>query len=145
MRVFFPPHPHQNLFLVLLTITILTGVRWNLSVVLILISFIAKDVEHLFIYFYLPFVLLLRTFNSFAHLLVGLFIIWYLIYLSLMHILDINSYLMNSWQRFFSHSVDHLLILLIVSFDVQKLFNLMKFQLSILAHISWAIGVQFRK
>jgi hypothetical protein len=31
--------------------TILTGVRWNLSVVLICISFIARDGEHFFLCF----------------------------------------------------------------------------------------------
>jgi hypothetical protein len=49
MRVPFSLHPCQHLLLVvLLMIAILTGVTWNLSVVLICISFMARDGEQIF-------------------------------------------------------------------------------------------------
>jgi hypothetical protein len=48
--VLFSLHPRQHLLLfVLFMMAILTGVRWNLDVILTSISFMAKDIEHFFI------------------------------------------------------------------------------------------------
>ena len=46
-----PPHPRQHLlFLIFLIITILTGVKWYLTVVLISISLMISYAERLFMY-----------------------------------------------------------------------------------------------
>jgi hypothetical protein len=49
MRVPFSLHPYQHLLVVMfLMVAVLTGVMWNLSVILICISFMARDGKHFF-------------------------------------------------------------------------------------------------
>jgi hypothetical protein len=130
----FPPHPHQHLLLfVVLMIAILTGLRCNLNVGFDFVSFMAKSVEHFFID------LLSICSSSFKNWLFDLPIYWldYLFFCLILEFFIYSGYqsLVKWIAKIFSYCEKLSFLFTIVSFAVQKLFNLMQSHLSIPAII----------
>ena len=125
-RVLFFPHPLQHLCVDLFMMAILTSVKWYLIVILIFISLMATDIEHLFICLWS----LCRSSlekclsKSFAHFLIGfcVFLEWRCV--NSLYILEIKPLSEELLANMFSHMVGSLFILLMFSLVVQKLFNL---------------------
>ena len=146
LRILISPYSCQHFLLsVILIIAILMGMKWYLIIVLVFISLMVNEVEHLFIgllvicissqekYLVKP----LAHFNQSICLFCCCFYHWFVRVLSIYS--RCKSLIKYIISKYFSHFMNYLSIFLMVSFIAQVL-NCDKVKLSLVAYIHGVIS-----
>ena len=134
-RVPFSPHPLQHLlFIRFLMMVNLTSAQWYHLVVLMCISLLISNVDHLSVSS-----LEKCLFRSFAYFFDWVFFLL-LNCISYLCILEIKPLFVALFANIFSHSEGCLFVLFMVSFAVQKFLSLIRSHFLIFVLISVALG-----